>query len=174
VGFNLKFKVIVNTRLKALTSLIWKLPKFTYVRVRSVVNGRTDKGTTRYLDLAEFDHVFRVLFNILPLLKAEKIAELQVNLADSTDLGEGLCAICMERQSDIVLSCMVSPKQHNFCSTCIDNWSVKDKSCPMCRMSIQVSQGFLMLNSGQIDIDDCIKSGIVEVTGVIGGSRTSI
>lgn len=177
----MKFKLIVNTKLKFLAPLIWRLPSVVLVKVRSIDQGITgrcyaDKQTTRYLNLDEFDQIFRVLFNILPLLKVEKIIELRAsaNLADSTDLGEGLCVICMERQSDLVLSCLVSSIQHSFCSDCIGNWSVKDQSCPMCRMTIQQSQGFLMLNSGQIDYQESLREAAREITGVISGSRSRL
>mmetsp|Transcript_26340 Transcript_26340/g.47261 ORF Transcript_26340/g.47261 Transcript_26340/m.47261 type:complete len:199 (-) Transcript_26340:42-638(-) len=171
VGFGLKFKVILNTRFKLLTKLIWRLPGVTFVRVRAIENGEVGKHSTRYLNLAEFDRVFRILFNILPLLKADKIADLKLtaSLADSTDFGEGLCAICLERQSDIVLSCL-----HNFCSTCIDKWSVKDQSCPMCRMEIEKSQGFLMLNSGQQEFEENIREAAREIREIIGGSSASL
>jgi len=38
------------------------------------------------------------------------------------------CLICMERQSDIVLSCT-----HAFCTSCLNMWKSKNLNCPMCR-----------------------------------------
>jgi hypothetical protein len=139
-------------------------------------NSQADLTTLKYLDCKAFDQVFRVLYNILPLLKSDKLNEIRatVSLASSIDLADSLCSICMDCESDTVLTCAVIPRQHSFCSKCIAGWSVKDKSCPMCRMSMQVSQGFLLLNSGLLEIEEALQEGIGEVRTIIQAAHNSV
>lgn len=41
------------------------------------------------------------------------------------------CIICMERKSDLVLSCA-----HSFCCPCIEQWKVQNSHCPICEEAI--------------------------------------
>jgi hypothetical protein len=43
------------------------------------------------------------------------------------------CSICLENieNDSIVLSC-----NHSFHKTCIENWFLRDRTCPMCRVNI--------------------------------------
>mmetsp|Transcript_28048 Transcript_28048/g.50228 ORF Transcript_28048/g.50228 Transcript_28048/m.50228 type:complete len:113 (-) Transcript_28048:22-360(-) len=108
------------------------------------------------------------MFNILPLLKSEKVQEFRetLRLEDSPDYSDSLCCICLESQCDVVLNCL-----HNFCNDCITSWSVKERSCPMCRMSLQVSQGFVLLGADPSELENALAEGMREVKDIIDSSR---
>jgi hypothetical protein len=55
------------------------------------------------------------------------------------------CLICLERQPDEVLACMVVTTQHAFCQVCLDSWQVRNGSCPLCRESIRPEESFTIL-----------------------------
>ncbi|XP_042218519.1 RING finger protein 141-like isoform X2 [Homarus americanus] len=42
------------------------------------------------------------------------------------------CVICLERRPDVILPCA-----HAYCLPCIEQWSVVDKTCPVCRESLK-------------------------------------
>ncbi|XP_037937596.1 RING finger protein 141-like [Teleopsis dalmanni] len=37
------------------------------------------------------------------------------------------CSICLDRQTEVLLPCT-----HTFCTPCIEQWNVKNKTCPIC------------------------------------------
>jgi hypothetical protein len=43
------------------------------------------------------------------------------------------CAICFEKynRNKIILLC-----SHKFCKQCLEAWSIKSNTCPMCRIDI--------------------------------------
>lgn len=41
------------------------------------------------------------------------------------------CIICMDRKSDVLLSCA-----HSFCCPCIEQWKVQNSNCPVCQEAI--------------------------------------
>eukprot|EP01112_Ceratiomyxa_fruticulosa_P012890 TRINITY_DN3593_c0_g1_i1.p1 TRINITY_DN3593_c0_g1~~TRINITY_DN3593_c0_g1_i1.p1 ORF type:complete len:198 (-),score=23.85 TRINITY_DN3593_c0_g1_i1:87-680(-) len=47
--------------------------------------------------------------------------------------GENECAICLDRESTLVLPC-----SHSFCSECLEEWKKKSDTCPFCR---SISEG---------------------------------
>ncbi|XP_023298405.2 RING finger protein 141-like [Lucilia cuprina] len=64
-------------------------------------------------------------------------------LGSSTDSGSGLsspttstcshndhvdeCSICLDRSTEVILPCT-----HSFCTPCIEQWNVNNKTCPIC------------------------------------------
>ncbi len=52
---------------------------------------------------------------------------------------EAICCICMESRSNLILSCT-----HNFCETCIKEWQITNKSCPICRCHAGDNDGFIL------------------------------
>ena len=50
---------------------------------------------------------------------------------------DSLCAVCLERNTDLVLPCAVVTKQHSFCSVCMTDWGDRDPTCPLCRSEVK-------------------------------------
>ncbi|KAK8731895.1 hypothetical protein OTU49_007318 [Cherax quadricarinatus] len=42
------------------------------------------------------------------------------------------CVICLERRPDVILPCA-----HAYCLPCIEQWTVVDRTCPVCRESLK-------------------------------------
>lgn len=98
----------------------------------------------RLLNLKQFLSVFRTFeMHLNALIRSEDngcnttsmlmdtvraIADGQPPIAESTD---DECIICMERKSDVLLSCA-----HSFCCPCIEQWKVQNSSCPVCQEAI--------------------------------------
>jgi len=54
------------------------------------------------------------------------------------------CVICMDRESQLVLPCA-----HSFCEACLWAWSVRSRTCPLCRARTrnQVRECFFLAES---------------------------
>ncbi|XP_060086394.1 RING finger protein 141-like [Ylistrum balloti] len=52
--------------------------------------------------------------------------------ARRSDIEEMECCICMENKSEIILAC-----SHKFCESCIDQWNVSSRTCPICRAKVR-------------------------------------
>lgn len=42
------------------------------------------------------------------------------------------CCICLERKPEVILPCA-----HSYCLCCIEQWNVNNKTCPICRETLQ-------------------------------------
>ncbi|XP_035207782.1 RING finger protein 141-like, partial [Stegodyphus dumicola] len=55
----------------------------------------------------------------------------QIGSAETaTDLDE--CIVCMERKPEVTLPCA-----HSYCLFCIEQWNVSNKTCPVCRETLE-------------------------------------
>jgi len=48
--------------------------------------------------------------------------------------------ICMENKTEITLKC-----DHSFCEKCIVSWSLRDKTCPLCRGGLDTKKEVWMI-----------------------------
>ncbi|PSN53610.1 RING finger protein 141 [Blattella germanica] len=127
------------------STLLWKGT----VRIACVkIDPITKKvDTYRLLNLSEFLRVFKTLQCQLAaaqqsthkeaagssaearLLTATMLLE-EVDLATGSErLNE--CCICLERRPDVMLPCA-----HSYCMPCIEQWNVNNKTCPICRETL--------------------------------------
>uniref|UniRef100_A0A6M2DH36 RING finger protein 141 n=1 Tax=Xenopsylla cheopis TaxID=163159 RepID=A0A6M2DH36_XENCH len=67
----------------------------------------------------------------------DKITCIQDFDDDLEKLGENLneCCICLERKSEVMLPCA-----HSYCLPCIEQWNVNNKTCPLCRETLQSTE----------------------------------
>ncbi len=50
------------------------------------------------------------------------------------------CVICLERVPELILPCA-----HSYCLPCIEQWSVSNKTCPVCRETVDdIDQGWVV------------------------------
>ncbi|XP_046546053.1 RING finger protein 141-like [Haliotis rubra] len=125
------------------STVLWKAT----VRVRCMkVNTHTNKfESSRLLSLRQFIVMYREIAEqvdnlsaVKPLLGSTPIDITASKIFDevaSSNLGvadENECCICMDRKSEIILSC-----NHEFCETCIDSWNVAHNTCPLCRCKVE-------------------------------------
>ncbi|KAJ9585215.1 hypothetical protein L9F63_002978 [Diploptera punctata] len=107
--------------------------------------------TYRLLNLSEFLKVFKTLQCQLTAAQqssqqseTEGATALDKKLLTATMLleevdnvtvcpGERLteCCICLERKPDVMLPCA-----HSYCMPCIEQWNVNNKTCPICRETL--------------------------------------
>lgn len=113
--------------------------------------------TYRLLNLSEFLRVFKTLQCQLAAAQqsshTESTAEASSSSAEAKKLltatmlldevdhatgcysgaGERLteCCICLERKPDVMLPCA-----HSYCMPCIEQWNVNNKTCPICRETL--------------------------------------
>ncbi len=63
--------------------------------------------------------------------------------SDASDVGIGLkeeCIICLERVPELILPCA-----HSYCLPCIEQWSVNNKTCPVCRETVDdIDEGWVV------------------------------
>lgn len=45
------------------------------------------------------------------------------------------CCICLDRKPDLILPCL-----HLFCQTCIEQWNMNSKTCPVCQEKLDSAE----------------------------------
>lgn len=123
------------------TTIFWKAT----VRIACVKVQLQPRKIEQYrlLNLKQFLAVFRTFeMHINALIKSEDngcntsmimetVRQITDNQGRETTQPVGddeECIICMERKSDVLLSCA-----HSFCCPCIEQWKVQNSNCPVCQ-----------------------------------------
>lgn len=63
---------------------------------------------------------------------------------------EDECCICMEASHDVVLAC-----SHAFCRKCIESWTERDDSCPLCRTQVNQKEEYLVAEFSDVYDELC-------------------
>ncbi|XP_026461578.1 RING finger protein 141-like [Ctenocephalides felis] len=82
---------------------------------------------------------------------------------DYEKLGENLneCCICLERKSEVMLPCA-----HSYCLPCIEQWNVNNKTCPLCRETLQSTEDTWVISEmpEADEINEEIKSALLSLS----------
>lgn len=85
----------------------------------------------------------------------------------STDPPSDECIICMDRKSDVLLSCT-----HAFCCPCIEQWKVQHSSCPVCQE--QIDDDWVLSETPNADeINEQICTELIKLSKVVEDTPTS-
>lgn len=87
--------------------------------------------------------------------------------ATATDPPSDECIICMDRKSDVLLSCT-----HTFCCPCIEQWKVQHSSCPVCQE--QIDDDWVLSETPNADeINEQICAELIKLSRVEESSSAS-
>ena len=81
--------------------------------------------------------------NIDPKELIERVTSKEI---DPNSLDE--CCICLERKPDVILPCT-----HSYCLTCIEQWNVDHKTCPVCRETLDSTDDGWVISEGPDALD---------------------
>ncbi|XP_041366238.1 RING finger protein 141-like [Gigantopelta aegis] len=127
------------------TSVFWKAT----VRVRCLkINTQNNKvESSRALNLHQYIVMYREIAEQVRCLASSPspLGQTPEDITASTIFekfdtervgvnDENECCICMDRKSEIILTC-----SHEFCEICIDSWNVSHNTCPICRFKVKNS-----------------------------------
>lgn len=118
----LQKKVLDWQQFQRLRRICLEYEKAAEARAHSPRQGQISEIETTALTTSECDNMN------LPQMKVSG------KQTDSFDNDE--CSICMDASIDIVLPCL-----HGYCSSCWDDWSSQNSTCPHCRGEVNQSPG---------------------------------
>jgi len=114
----------------------------------------------KILSAKKFYYIYDSFLFLKPLMKEmsrmEVIKAAKVEVTKSGDeeelkedlaFDENICAICFNARSDLTLDCL-----HAFCTDCIQDWTDRQKECPLCRLPIL--QRISVLKKDSFDLID--------------------
>ena len=81
--------------------------------------------------------------NIDPKELIERVTSKEI---DPNSLDE--CCICLERKPDVILPCT-----HSYCLSCIEQWNVDHKTCPVCRETLDSTDDGWVISEGPDALD---------------------
>ena len=151
---NLKliFLLVDDSAYNRKTKKIIEVKISNYVEKTKEIKPRKEKNIL----INDFYKFYNCLMNCLPMFYDERLKEkirrksLPKNNDDEDEEDSTLCPICEEFQMSVQLSC-----GHFFCKQCIQTWVNKSsKTCPMCRLSIEVDKNKNIKNMAEWDIVD--------------------
>jgi len=70
------------------------------------------------------------------------------------------CCICLERKPDVMLPCA-----HSYCMPCIEQWNVNNKTCPICRETLDSTDDTWVISEvpGSQEISEEIFSSLMDL-----------
>jgi len=126
-GRVLTFEVVPEEEEKILFPMFWKQVVTVHVRKKPLMSPTGGKILKYKQFYAFFNHM--QMFNASPKKPSLKEIPTQTLTSGGDDSEEETeCIICMEKRAEVVLPCT-----HKFCQKCLDSWSEKSETCPMCR-----------------------------------------
>ncbi|XP_055371120.1 RING finger protein 141-like [Condylostylus longicornis] len=81
--------------------------------------------------------------------------------SDDSDDHASECCICLERKIEVLLPCT-----HVFCSPCIEQWNINNKTCPVCNETLEnTNESWVMPDiPGVEEISDEICSELMDLS----------
>lgn len=79
------------------------------------------------------------------------------------------CCICLERKPDVMLPCA-----HSYCMPCIEQWNVNNKTCPICRETLDSTDDTWVISEvpGSQEISEEILSSLMDLATSSGPAPT--
>lgn len=123
-------------------------------------------GSRRVFTVNEFTYLFQLLRALIPMMTP---AFGHVSDLPAETVHVGICSICLDRKTDLVLPCLVHATQHAFCEMCIEQWCIKDKTCPACRLLIRSlsSESFLIVSQSDAEQRAALQEGVQELLSLL-------
>lgn len=104
---------------------------------------------TKVMNPQQFYYLFLFIDDNMHAIVAEsqkqKKAESDLLADDDDKIIDDECCICMEQNHDVVLAC-----SHAFCRRCIESWTARDDSCPMCRTQVDQKEEFIVTEFSEV------------------------
>ena len=167
VGAGLHFKVRPRTKLALFLPITFRFNGYVDIEVHRVdpVSLEVLPDVLKVLSISEFSQLFSLLRTLVSYMSPQPLTSLDQSPCEYT----GVCSICLDRKTDLVLPCMVRTTQHAFCELCMEQWCVRDKSCPACRLLLHSlsSEGFMMVSQSEADVRKAIEEGLVEMWAML-------
>ena len=98
-------------------------------------------------DSSQATSILRTPINSIGSLDPKELIERVTSKEiDPNSLDE--CCICLERKPDVILPCT-----HSYCLSCIEQWNVDHKTCPVCRETLDSTDDGWVISEGPDALD---------------------
>lgn len=137
-GLKLNFALISINKLNILDKLIWD--EKDYIIQISTIASTSLSSLLGNCSIKDFSKINNIIHHLISFSVSSTLDE------------EQICGICLENPSDTILEC-----GHEFCSKDIQEWSVKNNECPLCRGAFRENQSFFRIEDYSNEISDEVK-----------------
>ena len=162
-GTGLRFKVRPRTKFTSLLPVTFHFQGYVDIKVKRIDPATLAEQASPVivLSVSVFSDVYHLISTLLPCMSPQAPSSSD----PMPSVHAGICSICLDRKTDLVLPCMVTSIQHAFCELCIEQWCIRDHSCPACRLLIRSlnSEGFLMVSQTEADTRRMLEEGLQEL-----------
>uniref|UniRef100_T1IQR9 RING finger protein 141 n=1 Tax=Strigamia maritima TaxID=126957 RepID=T1IQR9_STRMM len=128
-------KLVFSIKKGSDTSILWRgTIRIVCAKVESVSNRIVSH---RALNLRQFLQIRRIILYQANDDAARVLTPSVIDKVDSLSQSGGEideCCICMERTPEVILPCA-----HMYCLPCIEQWNVSNKTCPICRETLETT-----------------------------------
>mmetsp|Transcript_17320 Transcript_17320/g.55609 ORF Transcript_17320/g.55609 Transcript_17320/m.55609 type:complete len:221 (-) Transcript_17320:113-775(-) len=139
--FSVCFEVLKKRSVpEPLLRMLWDVKRNVLVAVKFL----QDDAPVRLLDPAEFAQAYAMLVAIDQALSGGDRHGPAARAATVDEAKEeNECPVCMEATAVVVLPC-----SHAFCKKCLDDWTSRDDTCPLCRTALETEEEHWHLTEG--------------------------